>query len=126
LAGRVLKASDDSFVLAEWSDDGGTSGDFPIAPLHLHRDEDEAWYVLEGRLGFRVGQEEHVADAGDAVVVPRGTPHTYWNAGERPARYLLLMGPETNRLIEAIHAAASRDPASLRELFDAHGSELLG
>ena len=42
------------------------------------------------------------------------------------ARYLLVMGPETNRLIDAIHSASSRDPESLRELFETHGSELLG
>jgi mannose-6-phosphate isomerase-like protein (cupin superfamily) len=123
----VLKASEDSFILTEWSDDGSTNRDYPVAPLHLHHDEDEAWYVLEGRLGFLVGEDEHVAEAGDAVVVPRGTPHTYWNAGVgSPARYLLVMGPETNRLIDAIHSASSRDPESLRELFETHGSELLG
>ena len=40
-------------LVAEWVDEGETSRDRPIAPLHLHRSEDEAWFVLEGRLGFR-------------------------------------------------------------------------
>jgi hypothetical protein len=35
----------------EWRDQGETSRERPIAPLHLHRSEDEAWYVLEGALG---------------------------------------------------------------------------
>jgi mannose-6-phosphate isomerase-like protein (cupin superfamily) len=110
----------------EWADGGHTSRDLPVAPLHLHRSEDEAWYVLEGRLGFRVGDDEIVASAGDAVLVPRGTAHTYWNAGNDPARYLLVMGPETSRLVEAIHATTSRDAETMRVLFETHDSVLLG
>jgi mannose-6-phosphate isomerase-like protein (cupin superfamily) len=125
LARDVLGPPDGSFVLAEWTDDGKTSRDVPIAPLHRHLDEDEAWYVLEGRLGFQVGADEVVADAGAAVVVPRGAPHTYWNAGDGTARYLLVMGPKTHRLIEAIHAATSRDLPAMQALFRAHDSELL-
>ena len=125
LAGGVLEAPDGSFVLAEWTDEGESSRDAPVAPLHAHLDEDEAWYVLEGRLGFRVGDEEVIAEPGDAVFVRRGMPHTYWNAGSGPARYLLVMGPQTYRLIEAIHAAANRDLQTMQELFREHGSELL-
>lgn len=55
LAGSRLDA--DSFVIAEWSDRGETRPDWPIAPLHVHYQDDEAWYVLEGRLGFRIGEE---------------------------------------------------------------------
>lgn len=125
LAEAVLEAPEGSFVLAEWTDAGESSRDAPIAPFHRHLDEDEAWYVLDGRLGFRVGDKEEIAETGDAVVVPRGTPHTYWNAGGGPARYLLVMGPKTHRLIEAIHASTTHDLATMVALFAAHGSELL-
>ena len=47
----------DSFVIADWRDPGTHPGR-PIAGLHVHRSDDEAWIVLEGRLGFRVGQGE--------------------------------------------------------------------
>jgi hypothetical protein len=126
LAGGVLGAPGGSFVLAEWTDAGESSRDAPIAPLHVHLDEDEAWYVLEGMLGFRVGDDEIVAEPGVAVVAPRGTPHTYWNACDGTARYLLVMGLKTSRLIAAIHAATSRDLPTMQALFRAHGSELLG
>lgn len=76
LAERVLEVPIGSFVLAEWADAGESSREAPIAPLHRHLDEDEAWYVLEGALGFRVGDGEVVAEAGGAVFVPGGTPHT--------------------------------------------------
>ena len=109
-------------VVAEWADAGETSRDRPIAPLHLHRSEDEAWYVLEGRLGFRVGDEEIEAEEGSAVVVKAGTPHSYWNAEAQPARYVIVMGPRTAALVEAIHAGGFDD---IGALFEAHDSELL-
>ena len=125
LAGGVLEAPGGSLVLAEWTDAGESSRDAPIAPLHRHLEEEEAWYVLEGLLGFHVGDGEIVAEPGVAVVVPRGVPHTYWNAGDGVARYLLVMGPKTARLIEGIHAATSRDLPTMQTLFRDHDSELL-
>jgi mannose-6-phosphate isomerase-like protein (cupin superfamily) len=47
-------------------------------------DEDEAWYVLEGTLRFRIGDREIEAHAGTAVFGPRGVPHTYANRGPVP------------------------------------------
>jgi quercetin dioxygenase-like cupin family protein len=66
-------------------------GDGP--PLHVHANEDEAWYVLEGELRFRLGAETASAPAGSFVFVPRGTPHCFQNAGEKPARILVLFTP---------------------------------
>ena len=77
----------------EWRDEGETSRERPIAPLHLHRGEDEAWYVLEGALGFKAGDEELHADAGRAVIVPAGTPHSYWNAAAGLTRPLISTLP---------------------------------
>ena len=68
----------DSFVIADWTNPGTHPGR-PIAGLHLHRSDDEAWVVLEGRLGFRVGDEEREVGAGESLLVTRGTPHSYWN-----------------------------------------------
>ena len=59
--------------------------------------------MLEGELGFRLGEEEVIARAGSAVLASRGTPHTYWNAGDQEARYLLVMTPNIATLIKAIH-----------------------
>ena len=49
----------------------------PLAdtPLHMHRDEDELFYVLEGEHVFRVGDEEHRVGPGGMVFAPRGVPH---------------------------------------------------
>ena len=127
LAGQVLGSVNDSFAVAEWRDAGGPPGPPRwIAPLHLHNHDDEAWYVLEGRLGVRVGEQDVEVTAGSAVLVPRGTPHTYWNPGPGPVRYLLFMTPAILRLIQAIHALQDRSPASLKAVFEAHDSVFLG
>jgi mannose-6-phosphate isomerase-like protein (cupin superfamily) len=111
----------DSFVIADWSDPGTEPGR-PIAGLHLHRSDDEAWIVLEGTLGFQVGDERREVGAGEWILVPRGTPHSYWNAVAEPTRYLLVMTPRIHRLIEALHAGGRTDWAAI---FEEHDSELL-
>jgi mannose-6-phosphate isomerase-like protein (cupin superfamily) len=126
LEGNVLGSIHDSFVIAEWRDGGAPPGPPRwIAPLHLHHNDDEAWYVAEGTLRVMIGDEEVEARAGAAVFVPRGMPHTYWNASPDQLRYLLIMTPNIYRLIQAIHATQDRSPATLKALFRQHDSELL-
>jgi mannose-6-phosphate isomerase-like protein (cupin superfamily) len=122
LAGHVLAPTGSNIVLAEWTADAA-AGPEPLyqAPLHKHGD-DEAWYVLAGVLRIRVGDDEIEVPAGGAAIVPGGIPHTYWNPGLEPARYLLVMGARTYELIQAIH---SPDRGDLPELFLKYGAELL-
>ena len=105
----------------------GTEAGSPrwIAPLHLHHNDDEAWYVLEGKLCVRVGEETVEAGPGAAVLVPRGTPHTYWNPDPAPLRYLLIMTAKIHQLIQAIHATQDRSADGMRALFKRFDSELL-
>jgi quercetin dioxygenase-like cupin family protein len=63
------------------------------APPHTHRDEDEYSFVLEGRVGLRVGEDTIEAGPGELVFKPRGIPHAFWNAGDEPARLLELISP---------------------------------
>lgn len=46
-------------------------------PLHVHHDEDEAFYLLDGTMRFRCGEREFDVARGDFVLVPRGTPHAF-------------------------------------------------
>jgi oxalate decarboxylase/phosphoglucose isomerase-like protein (cupin superfamily) len=71
------------------------------------------------------GENEIEARGGSAVLVPRGTPHTYWNAGPGRLRYLLIMTANIFSLIQGIHALKERTPATLQELFREHDSEIL-
>ena len=118
LAGNRLGGSGDDFVLVQWI---AEVGDHWIAPLHVHHEDDEAWYVLRGKLGFRLGDEELEAGPGTAVLARRGTPHSYRNAGSEEAEYLLVMPPRIASLIEAIHEPG----ADVHGLFRAHASEVL-
>ncbi len=120
---------------------GTTSGDFVLqenlartepggaphkgVPLHRHRIEDEAWYVIEGILRFQSGTREFDATAGTGVFLPRGTPHTFWNPGPVPARYLLIMGPKTAGLLEVLHGPSRPPPAGLKALYDTFEIDLL-
>ena len=126
LAGNLLGTALNNFVVAEWQDAGVSAQPRYIAPLHLHRSDDEAWYVLEGILRVKIGNDEVELRAGSGVLVPRGTPHTYWNPSPERARYLLIMTSRTYQLIQDIHALKERTPTALRAVFEQHDSELLG
>jgi mannose-6-phosphate isomerase-like protein (cupin superfamily) len=124
LSGNLLRS--DSFVLAEWRDQGGPPGPPRlIAPLHVHFEDDEAWVVLEGSLCVRVGDDVFEARTGSAVLAPRGKPHTFWNPGPGPVRYLLVMTPRIDALIRAIHATTDRSRDAMRALFRRHASDLV-
>ena len=63
------------------------------SPVHTHSREDEYSFVLEGRVGLLIGDEELEATPGDLVFKPRGVPHAFWNATDEPARFLELIAP---------------------------------
>ena len=66
-------------------------GDGP--PQHLHKNEDEAFYVLEGEIKFLLGERTVIAKAGSFVRIPRGTVHTYCRAEKKPAKLLAIFSP---------------------------------
>jgi quercetin dioxygenase-like cupin family protein len=108
---RVLKAGegdiagDPASVRDRFMIDGkDTGGQFALvqhlfapkalaAPMHRHHLEDEYTYVLTGRIGAILGDEEVFAEPGDLVFKPRNQWHTFWNAGDEPATVLELISP---------------------------------
>lgn len=126
LAERVLAPAGSDLVVAEWTEPAGVPGRPRLmAPLHRHRRDDEAWYVLDGVLRFRLDDREVEARAGSAVVAPRGVAHTFWNPGLQPARYLIVTTANTQRLIDELHALTDRSRESVRALFERYDVELL-
>src|SRR5882757_2281760 len=127
LHSQRLAPAGSQLVLVEWTIPGGASADPEwMAPLHIHHDDDEAWYVLEGRLRVRVGPDDHDVPAGGAVIGPRGIPHTFCNPDPEPARYLIVMSDRTSALLDVLHSGERLDPGELRELYAEYGCELLG
>ncbi len=61
-------------------------------PPHVHRHEDEAWYVLEGEIEFHVGDEHHLAGPGTFVFGPRDVPH-HLTITTETARLLTIVSP---------------------------------
>ncbi|HYA49559.1 MAG TPA: quercetin 2,3-dioxygenase [Streptosporangiaceae bacterium] len=61
-------------------------------PLHIHHREDEAWYILDGKMTFYVGDEVLEATAGCFAFAPRGIPHTF-TVDVEPTRVLVFASP---------------------------------
>ena len=109
---------DAQFMLIEWSDPGGATGpDRPIAGLHVHHEDDEAWYVVEGALRFRLDDRELIAPAGSTVLIPAGVAHTFGNAGPEPSRYVIVMPSRLQQLIAKLHTVPAEEHAAVYREF---------
>ncbi|HUC81884.1 MAG TPA: cupin domain-containing protein [Flavisolibacter sp.] len=60
---------------------------------HLHFEQDEFWYVLQGEFLFKVGEETFTAKAGDSVFGPRKVPHAFAKVGEGEGKLLMFFQP---------------------------------
>ena len=126
LTAGPLGLPDGQFVMVSWRDPGGITGpDRPIAGLHVHHEDDEAWYVIEGALGFRLGERTVHAPAGSAVLAPRGTPHSFWNDGGDAAGGLRSGDDAAHPPPGAVAARPSDEPVDYAQVFRDHASELL-
>src|SRR3712207_1153736 len=98
------------------------------APLHRHTREDEYSFVIEGRMGALLGDEVVEAGPGDLVFKPRNQWHTFWNAGEEPARILEIISPagfeKYFEEVMAVRDPSQADPAELAAAAARYGLEL--
>lgn len=62
-------------------------------PLHRHTHEDEAFYLLDGTMTYRAGEETYHLGTGDLIWLPRGMAHAFRTTGERPVRFLGFADP---------------------------------
>lgn len=77
------------------------AGDSP--PLHVHRNEDETFVILEGRVRFLVGDETFVLSAGTAAVAPKGIAHSYRAESPEGARFLTVTrGRDFESLVKTV------------------------
>ncbi len=78
-------------------------------PPHRHTNCSEAYFVLDGLVSVTVeGQDLRVGPEG-FVLVPRGTAHTFGNAGDQPARLLVIHAPAMDAYFAALHDLWHRD-----------------
>jgi mannose-6-phosphate isomerase-like protein (cupin superfamily) len=114
------------FSLAESTIQPGTSG----PPPHSHRELLDSFYVLEGTLAVRVGDEEVEAPPGTYACVPPGVVHTFANRSAEPVRFLNLNTPGgwedyIRDLAAATPADGPPDPRLMGEILARHDLELL-
>lgn len=131
----VLKATAESTngaygLLESWVPAGASP------PLHIHHREDETFWVMEGSVTVRCGDETFQAGAGSYVFLPRGVPHTFRVSDEGPARMLTLLTPgggeaffvEGGRPAErpTLPPPAAPDLVRLEQVAHEFGSEFVG
>lgn len=92
---------------------------------HLHREFEEAFYVLEGELMFLLGDEWKSAAAGTAVHVPRGLVHAFRNVSAVSARVVVIHTPASaiNMIEELAGLPADSDPEASAKILARHASE---
>jgi mannose-6-phosphate isomerase-like protein (cupin superfamily) len=105
-------------------------------PLHVHHREEEAFFVLEGRVRFRCGDEEIEGGPGTHVFLPRDVPHTFVVEGDEPAHMLTLLTPgggegffvDAGRAPEGpgLPPPAPPDIEQLKRVSERYGAEVIG
>src|SRR5438445_4001046 len=99
--GRTIAVVGDVYRFLATGDD--TNGKYALCeaivppgggpPPHVHSREEEGFYVLEGEITLTIGAERFVATAGTFAHMPVGTPHSFKNESDRPARMLISVAP---------------------------------
>jgi quercetin dioxygenase-like cupin family protein len=98
------------------------------APLHRHTREDEYSYILEGRVGALLGDDVVIGKPGDLIFKPRDQWHTFWNAGDEPARILEIISPAGFERFFAelvdLGGVGQADPQAFSDLRSRYGLEM--
>ena len=87
-----------------------------VASAHMHPNQAERFEIEQGTVAFKLDGKELVAGPGETVVVPAGTSHKFWNAGETEARFVCEVRPalQFERLLETMFALANDGKTSKR------------
>ncbi|MEX1104458.1 MAG: cupin domain-containing protein [Dehalococcoidia bacterium] len=99
---------------------------FEGPPAHIHPDMDHTFYVVEGTARFVVDGQESTGGPGTSAFVSRGTPHTWGNASDTPARLIEINVPGGfeeyyAELSRALPQGAPPDPETIRGIMQRHG-----
>lgn len=97
-----------------------------MPPLHVHRDHEEGFRIVEGEVTLFLPGEELQLGPCDFVLAPRGVPHTY-RVGDRPARWLVVTSPAGfERLVADVAALQAPAPDRLAAIAAQYGIDILG
>ena len=95
-------------------------------PVHLHLHQEEWFYVMEGEVLFQLGGERKTLRAGESVLGPRGVPHGFMGAGDKPAHLIIAFTPAG--MMEAFfrEAAVPNGPPMDAALFAKYHMQYVG
>ena len=95
-------------------------------PRHLHHEQDEFWYVLEGDYIVEIGSERHLLKPGDCILGPRRIPHAWAFVGDSPGRLLIAFTPAGKMQKNFERDRREGEYRNDAEVFRAYGMELVG
>ena len=111
-------------------------------PKHLHHEQDEWIYVLDGVIHFEVGDQRSTLTAGGSIFIPRKTPHAWSPEMDKPGTVINVYQPagkmeEFFRELSSLKGVPTREQVlsnsytdeqklMFHRVFEAHGMELLG
>lgn len=97
--------------------------------LHVHRVQEETFYVLEGECEWHVGDRVVHARRGTFLFVPPGVPHNITNVSKHPARVLMTVSPPGHEHyfeeLAQLAASGAPDPKALADLRDRYDTDQL-
>ena len=97
-------------------------------PLHLHYDQDEVFYVVEGEYIFQLGETKSVLKAGDTIFLPRNIQHTWIQTSDlgKLIYFLNPAGKMEEFFDEFSKVTGPPDMAAMGKMFQEHGMKLVG
>jgi quercetin dioxygenase-like cupin family protein len=97
--------------------------------LHVHRVQEESFYMLDGECEWHIGEKVIRATAGTYLFIPPGVPHNITNVSERPARVLMTVSPPGHEHyfeeLAQLAASGAPDPKALAGLRDRYDTDQL-
>lgn len=95
-------------------------------PLHYHVQQEEWFYVVEGKVLFQLGDARKALGPGDSILGPRMVPHTFSSVGEKPGRMIIAFTP-AGKMEEFLRVTAvPNPPVQDAAFFRRYGMELVG
>ena len=98
--------------------------------LHVHRVQEETFYVLEGECQWQIGERQIRATPGTYVFIPPGVPHNIANASDKPARMIMTVSPPGHEhyfeeLVKLVARVGGPDAGAIADLRGRYDTEQL-
>jgi quercetin dioxygenase-like cupin family protein len=119
----ALDTNSDLLILENTNDHKGGP------PRHLHHEQEEWFYVVNGEYTVEIGEERHRLEPGESILAPRRVPHVWAHVGEGTGKALIAFRPAGK--MEAFFGEMAKVKGippreELQRLFGLHGMEITG